>query len=39
MNWNVLWLPTAEQDLASVWLNAPDQDAVAAAADALDRLL
>ena len=39
MNWTVLWLPSAEQDLASVWLNASDRNAVAAAADELDRRL
>ena len=39
MSYTVSWLPSAEQDLADTWLNAPDRDAVASAADAIDRQL
>jgi hypothetical protein len=31
--------PKAENDLANLWLQAPDRAAVAAAADTIDRLL
>jgi hypothetical protein len=36
MNYTVVWLPSAEQDLAALWINAPDRAAVAAAADAIE---
>jgi hypothetical protein len=39
MNYTVLWDPDVEQDLASLWMNAPDRAAVTAAADRIDELL
>ncbi|MEX0643503.1 MAG: hypothetical protein WD468_12420 [Pirellulales bacterium] len=39
MKWTVTYLPAAQDHLASIWLNAQDQQAVADAADELDRLL
>jgi hypothetical protein len=39
MNWTVLWLPDAEQELADAWLNAPFRDAVTRAAHIIDQLL
>jgi len=39
MKFNVVWTPTAEEDLASVWTEARDRDAVTSAAHTIDRLL
>jgi plasmid stabilization system protein ParE len=39
MRYTVLWTPAAQQDLASVWLNAADRAAVTAAASIIDQLL
>jgi hypothetical protein len=39
MKHTVVWLPSAEADLAGVWLEAPDRQAVADAADDVDRRL
>lgn len=39
MTWDVEWLPDAEQELAAIWLQATDRQAVTAAADAIDRRL
>jgi hypothetical protein len=39
MNCTVLWRPLAEQQLAQLWVNAADRNAIAAAADAIDGLL
>jgi hypothetical protein len=39
MKFTVLWTPTAEQDLAAVWLGADDRAAVVSAANTIDRLL
>lgn len=39
MSFQVLWKPTAERALATLWTDSPDRDAVADAADAIDRLL
>ena len=39
MNWQVIWVPSAEQDLAAAWLSAPDRDAVTAAAHQIDQRL
>ncbi len=39
MKYTVLWTPTAEQDLAAVWLNAVDRDAVNSAANTIDAML
>jgi hypothetical protein len=36
MNWDVIWVPAAEQELADAWLNAPDRDAVTRAAHLID---
>jgi plasmid stabilization system protein ParE len=32
MNWQVIWLPDAEQELTDIWLTAPDRAAVTQAA-------
>jgi hypothetical protein len=37
MNYDVIWEPPAENDLAAVWLAAPDRTAVAQAAHRLDQ--
>lgn len=39
MNYAVAWKPSAEQELAQIWLNAPDRPAVTEAANRLDALL
>jgi hypothetical protein len=39
MRFTVVWSTTAENDLASVWLEADDREEVAAAADLLDLTL
>ena len=39
MNYSVIWLPDAEQELAGLWLDSRDRDVVTRAADAIDRLL
>ena len=39
MRYTVLWTPTAEHDLAELWLEASDREAVRSAADTLDVLL
>jgi hypothetical protein len=39
MRFTVVWDPTAERDLTNFWLQAPDQQAIADAADEIDRLL
>ena len=39
MRYTVLWTPTAERDLAELWLDAADREAVRSAADTLDSLL
>ena len=39
MNWTVLYRPSAQDQLASIWLNAPDRQSVADAADEIDRIL
>jgi hypothetical protein len=39
MKWTVLYRASAQDHLANIWLNAPDQQAVANAADKVDRLL
>jgi hypothetical protein len=36
MIYSVVWFPTAENQLAALWLNAPDRDVVRRSADALD---
>ena len=39
MNYTVTWVPSAEQRLADIWLNAPDRDAVTRAANDVDQRL
>jgi plasmid stabilization system protein ParE len=39
MNWTVTYSPSAEKDLAEIWLVSSDQAEVAQAADEIDRLL
>jgi hypothetical protein len=39
MNYTVVWLPAAEDDLAILWINAPDRAAVSAAANSIDTQL
>jgi hypothetical protein len=39
MKHTVVWQPAAERHLADLWTNAPDRNAVATAADTIDRQL
>jgi hypothetical protein len=39
MRWTVLYRPSAQDQLAEAWLNSPDPQSVAEAADAIDRIL
>lgn len=39
MKYQVIWTPTAEQDLADVWLRANDRASVTSAAESVDGLL
>jgi hypothetical protein len=39
MKYTVVWTPSAEQDLAAVWLNAANRNAVTSAAHTIDGLL
>lgn len=39
MIFTVVWMPTAEQRLAGVWLNAADRNAVTRSANRVDELL
>jgi plasmid stabilization system protein ParE len=39
MKYTVIWTPSAERGLASIWLAADDRAAVAAAANSLDSML
>jgi hypothetical protein len=39
MNYEVIWDPTAEQELAAAWLMAPDRNALTEAAAWLDERL
>lgn len=39
MNYSVIWLPDAEEELAALWLNSSDRGVVTRAAAALDQLL
>jgi mRNA-degrading endonuclease RelE of RelBE toxin-antitoxin system len=39
MKYTALWTPTAERDLAELWLQAADREAVRSAADTLESLL
>ena len=39
MNHTVVWLPAAERDLAELWLNSDQRDAITLASQQLERLL
>lgn len=39
MKWTVIYRPPAQDELAEIWLNAPDPQGVAEAADEIDRIL
>ena len=39
MNYSVIWLPNAEQELADLWLNSSDRGAITRAAAVIDQLL
>ncbi len=39
MNYTVVWVPSAQGQLAEVWMAARDREAVTVAADRLDRAL
>jgi ParE toxin of type II toxin-antitoxin system, parDE len=39
MIFTVIWQPETENDLADLWLNAPDRDAVTRAANQIDAQL
>jgi hypothetical protein len=39
MKYTVVWIPDAEQELAAIWMAAPDRNAVTAAAHIIDTLL
>jgi hypothetical protein len=39
MTWTVTYAPSAEAELAEIWLKSSGRDVVALAADAIDRLL
>jgi hypothetical protein len=39
MRYTVLWTPAAEQNLAAVWVDADDRNALTSAANTIDRLL
>jgi hypothetical protein len=39
MRWTVVWIPSADQKLARLWLRALDRDAVRKSAFEIDKLL
>jgi hypothetical protein len=39
MTWTVAYRPSARDELAELWINAPDRQAVTSAADEIDLLL
>lgn len=39
MRYTVIWKPAAEQELADLWMNAEDRNAIAEAADQIDAML
>lgn len=39
MKWTVIYKPSAHNELADIWLNAADRQAIADAADEIDGLL
>jgi hypothetical protein len=36
VKYTVIWTPEAERRLAAIWVNAPDREAIATAANSLD---
>lgn len=39
MRYTVTWLPSAQNELARLWVQAADRKSISAASDAIDRLL
>jgi hypothetical protein len=39
MRYTLTWHPSAEQELANIWLNATDRQAITSAANSIDHLL
>ena len=39
MRYTVTWLPSAQQELARLWMQAADKSALSAASNRIDRLL
>jgi len=39
MRYTVVWVPSAEEDLAALWIESADRSAVASAANTIDTLL
>ena len=39
MRWTVIYKPSAQNDLGNIWLETVDREAIANAADEIDRLL
>jgi hypothetical protein len=39
MKWTVLYRPSAQDHLAQIWLNSPERQTIADAADAIDGVL
>ena len=39
MRYTVTWTPSAQDELADIWINAPDRQAVTAAQHRIDRTL
>lgn len=39
MSYTVVWEPVAQNDLADIWVNAPDRAAVSAASNTIDAIL
>ena len=39
MRYTILWIPSAERDLAAIWIDSEDRSAVASAANTIDALL
>ena len=39
MSYTVVWTPTAEQDLAAIWMKVQDREAINSASNTIDALL
>lgn len=39
MNFDVIWIPSAENQLADIWVNAADRSAVTEASSRIDQIL